>query len=169
MRRIILSTFLVLCTTLVFAQTKVGTVNADFILGKMPELTQANQALKDYNLDLENQLKAKLDTYEKTLTAAQSTLANMSDAEKQAKQEELAGMESDITKFRDNGTQLIRIKQDEVLQPLYKKIGEEVTKYAQAQGYTQILNTGNNNNLAYVDPQYDITTAILAQMGIKLE
>ena len=135
----------------------------------MPELTQANEALKNYNLDLEKQLKEKLDTYEQTLKAAQDKFESMSDTEKQAKQEELAGMESDITKFRQNGTQLVQLKQSEVVQPLYTKIGEEVAKYAKAQGFTQVLTVGNNNNFAYYDPAFDITIAVLSQMGIVIE
>ncbi len=169
MKKIILSTFLVLCTMVSFAQTKVGTVDADFILSKMPEFTQANEELKNYNLDLEKQLKEKLDTYEQTLKAAQAKFETMSDAEKQAKQEELSGMEADIAKFRQNGTQLVQLKQSEVLQPLYKKIGEEVSKYAKTQSYTQILTVGNNNNFAYFDEAYDITIAVLSQMGITIE
>jgi len=169
MKNIILSTFLVLCTAVSFAQSKIGTVDADFILSKMPALTQANEELKNYNLDLEKQLKAKIDTYENTLAAAQTAFETMSDAEKQKKQEELSGMETDIKQFQANGTQLVQLKQSEVVQPLYKKIGEEVAKYAKAQGYTQILTVGNNNNLAYIDPTYDITIAVLSQMGITIE
>lgn len=169
MKNIILSTLLVLLTTTTFAQSKIGTVDADFILSKMPELTQANEELKSYNLDLEKQLKEKLDAYEQTLKAAQAKFETMTDPEKQAKQEELAGMEADITKFRQNGTQLVQLKQSEVVKPLYKKIGEEVAKYAQAKGYTQILTVGNNNNFAYFDQAYDITIAVLNQMGIAIE
>ncbi len=169
MKKIILSTFLVLCTMVTFAQTKVGTVDADFILSKMPELTQANEELKNYNLDLEKQLKAKIDTYENTLAAAQTAFEAMTDVDKQKKQEELSGMETDIKQFQANGTQLVQLKQSEVVQPLYKKIGEEVAKYAKAQGYTQILTVGNNNNLAYIDPAHDITIAVLSQMGITIE
>lgn len=169
MKKIILSTFLVLITAVGFSQTKVGTVDADFILSKMPDLTKANEELKQYNLDLEQQLKDKLTTYETTLKAAQDAFDTMSDADKQTKQEELTTMENDIATFRQNGTQLLQLKQGEVVQPLYKRIGEEVAKYAKAQGYTQILNVGSNNNLAYIDPAYDVTTAVLSQMGIKIE
>lgn len=169
MKRVILSTFLVLLTAVAFSQTKVGTVDADFILSKMPELAQANEELKNYNLDLEKQLKAKIDVYENTLAAAQTAFEGMTDGDKQKKQEELSGLETDIKQFQANGTQLVQLKQSEVVQPLYKKIGEEVAKYCKANGFTQILTVGNNNNLAYIDPAFDITTAVMAQMGLKLE
>lgn len=168
MKRIILSTFLVLLTTIAFSQTKVGTVDADFILSKMPQLSQANEELKNYNLDLEKQLKEKINKYELTLKSAQEGFETMTDPQKLAKQEELDGMEKDIKQFQANGTQLVQLKQSEVVQPLYKKIGEEVSKYAKAQGFSQVFTVGNNNNFAYFDETYDITAAVLSQMGIPL-
>jgi len=93
----------------------------------------------------------------------------MTQAEKTAKQQELSGLESDIAKFRNNGSQLVQLKQEELLRPLYKKIGDNVAIIAKELGYTQILNIGNNNNLAYVDPAHDITVKVLAKMGITVE
>ena len=166
----ILIAFVALFSATTFAQnTKVGTVDADYTLAQMPELEGAQKALKEYNDDLEKQLAEKLTNYDKIFKAAQDAFATMTEAEKKAKQDELASLESDITKFRNNGTQLVQIKQNELLQPLYKKIGENVAIVAKELGYTQILNIGNNNNLAYVDPAHDITLKVLAKMGITVK
>ena len=169
MKKMMMSVVVLLMTATSFAQSKVGTIDPDFILAKMPELASVQTALKEYNLDLEKQLKTKLDTYDATLKAANEKFATMSDADKVAKQEELAGMENDIAKFRQNGTQLVQLKQNELVQPLYKKIGEALNEIAKAQGYTQVLTVGNNTNLAYVDPAYDLTTAVMEKLGIKPE
>jgi outer membrane protein len=93
----------------------------------------------------------------------------MTEAEKKAKQEELAGLENDLTSFRRNGAQLIEFKQNDLLRPLYQKISENVATVAKQLGYTQILNIGDNNNLAYIDSTYDITTLVLVNMGIAVE
>ena len=158
-----------LFTATTFAQTKVGTIDPDFILSKMPQLTQVQDALKQYSTDLETQLKAKVDTYDATLKTANDKFEAMSDAEKTAKQTELAGMEDDIAKFRQNGAQLVQIKQNELLQPLYKKIGDALIIVAKEQGYTQVLTVGSNNNLAYIDPAYDLTTTVMEKLGVKAE
>ncbi len=169
MKKMILIAFVALCTTTFAQTTKVGTVDADFILSKMPELATAQDALKVYNQDLEKQLSEKLANYDKVYKAAEAAFTGMTDAEKTAKQEELAGLESDISKFRNNGTQLVQLKQEELLRPLYKKIGENVAIVAKELQYTQVLNIGNNNNLAYIDPAHDITVKTLAKMGITIE
>tara|TARA_R110002051_G_scaffold160901_4_gene232539 strand:- start:50391 stop:50900 length:510 start_codon:yes stop_codon:yes gene_type:complete len=169
MKKIMLSVVVLFMAATTFAQSKVGTIDPDFIMAKMPELTTVQNALKEYNLDLEKQLKAKLDAYDANLTAANEKIETMSDADKTAKQEELAGLENDIAKFRQNGSQLVQLKQNELVQPLYKKIGDALNIIAKEQGYTQVLTVGNNNNLAYIDPAYDLTNAVMTKMGIPLE
>lgn len=170
MKKIILIVCVALFSITTYGQTtKTGTVDSDFVLSKMPELTIAQEALKAYNLNLEKLLKEKLDKFDKVYKAAEIAFPNLTEAEKTEKQQELTDMESDITKFRNNGTQLVQIKQNELLQPLYKKIGETVGLIAKELGYTQIFTIGNNNNLAYIDPTYDITLKVLAKMGITVE
>ena len=170
MKKMILIAFVALFTATTFAQTtKVGTIDADYTLSKMPELAGAQDALKVYNQDLEKQLADKLANYDKVYKAAEAGFEAMTDAEKTAKQQELAGLETDISKFRNNGSQLVQLKQEELLRPLYAKIGENVAIVAKELGYTQVLNIGNNNNLAYVDPAHDLTLKVLAKMGIKAE
>lgn len=158
-----------LFTATAFSQSKIGTVDADFILTKMPELTAANEEVKKYNLDLESQMKVKIENYEAKVKLYQTGQAGFSDADKKTKQGEIIAMEDDISKFRQNGAQMLQLKQSDVVQPLYKKIGEVVTALAQEQGFTHILTIGSNNNFAYADPASDVTMAVLAKMGITVK
>lgn len=169
MKKMVLGAMILLFTATTFAQTKVGTVDADFILSKMPELAAANEEVKKYNLDLESQLKAKLESYDAKITAYNAAVGTMTDDVKKTKQQEVISLEDEISKFRQNGAQLLQLKQNEVVQPLYKKIGEFVTAISQEKGYTHILTIGNNNNLAFADPEHDITMDVITKMGIKLD
>lgn len=169
MKKMVLGALVLLFTASTFAQTKVGTVDADFILSKMPELATANEEVKKYNLDLESQLKTKLEDYDVKIKSYNAAVATMSDEVKKTKQQEVITLEDEISKFRQNGAQLLQLKQSEVVQPLYKKIGEVVAAISKEKGYTHILTIGNNNNLAYADPAHDITMAVLSSMGIKVE
>ncbi|HBY69124.1 MAG TPA: hypothetical protein DEG69_16070, partial [Flavobacteriaceae bacterium] len=80
---------------------------------------------------------------------------------------EILTAENDIAKFRQNGNQLIGINRDEKMRPLYTKIGEALDKVVKAEGYTQILTTGNNS-LAYFDDSYDVTILVLKELGITV-
>lgn len=169
MKKLLLSTFIILLTLTSYSQSKVGTVDSEYIISQMPELKQAQDALKAYNVELEGQLKEKVTNYETVLKAAEAKFESMTDTEKKAKQEEVVGLEKDITAFRNNATQLVQIKQGDLLRPLYAKIGEQVTVYAKANSFTQILNTSNNNSMAYLDPAFDITIEVAKGMGITLK
>ncbi len=169
MKKLMLGAIVLLMTATSFAQGKVGTVDVDFVISKMPELTGANEAVKAYNLDLEGQLKAKLADYDTKIKAYKEGVKTFTEEEAKLRQEEILTAENDISKFRQNGAQLLQLKQNEVTQPLYKKIGEVVAQVAKEQGYTQVLTIGNNNNLAYADPTYDITLAVIKKMGITLK
>ncbi|WP_161555223.1 OmpH family outer membrane protein [Dokdonia sinensis] len=169
MKKIMLCVVVLFITAATFAQTKVGTIDPEFIISKMPELAQSQEALKVYNQDLEKQLTDKIATYEAALKAANETFTTLSDEAKNAKQTELTGMENDIQKFRANGAQLIQLKQSELLNPLYNKISEALSVVAKEQSFTQVLTIGNNNNLAYADPAFDLTNAVMAKLGIATE
>ena len=149
--------------------TKVGTIDTDYALLQMPELAPAQDSLNAYKEKLGKQLADKTANYDKIFKEAQATFESMTDAEKKAKQEELAGLENDMTSFRRNGSQLIEFKQNDLLRPIYQKISENVAIVAKELGYTQILNIGDNNNLAYIDPAYDITRLVLVNMGISVK
>jgi outer membrane protein len=76
-------------------------------------------------------------------------------------------METDIQQFQQNGNQLIVLKQEEYLKPLYEKIGIALEKVAQAEGYTQVL--ARNNDVVYVDNRFDLTLKVLGELGIEVK
>ncbi|WP_459212301.1 OmpH/Skp family outer membrane protein [Aquimarina rhabdastrellae] len=167
MKKIVLSIAFVCISILSFAQTKTGTFDTDFVLSKMPELAKVQEDLKAYNTTLEADLKAKVDAYQALIKEYQAKEATLNDADKKTKQQEILTAESDIAKFRQNGAGLVQLKQEELLRPLYQKIGAALNEIAKAQGYSQVFTIGNN--LAYIDPKFDLTEAVLTKLGIKLE
>ncbi len=151
------------------AQTKVGTVDPELIITKMSELASVQDGIKAYNEELQVELQKKLDAYDVLIKAYQASEAGLSDDVKKTKQQEIIEAEQDIQKFQNNGNQLIQIKQDELLKPLYTKIGEALNEIASAEGYTQVLTTGGGTTLAYADPNFDLTVKVMQKLGLKLE
>ena len=158
--------FLFICVT-GFSQTKVGTVNVDYIVSKMPELETVKKQVEEYGTKLDADLQKKVQEYQAKVEAYKAGEATFTDAQKQEKQQEILTAENDIAKFRQNGNQLIGINRDEKMRPLYTKIGEALDKVVKAEGYTQILTTGNNS-LAYFDDTYDVTILVLKELGITV-
>ena len=168
MKKIIFSILLVVAGFHLSAQTKTGTVDSEFILSKMPELTQVQENLKAYNKKLEDELKVKIEGYQAKVKEYQDKVATFTDPMKKTKQEEIVAIENDIAKYRQNGAQLVQIEQNRLLQPLYDKIGKAIQEVAKADGYSQLFTT-TVSGLAYADPTYDITKKVLTKLGIKLE
>jgi len=168
MKKILFPILLLIIHVQVLAQSKVGTIDSDFILSKMPELTKIQEELKSYSTKLEEELKTKVDGYQVKLKAYQDALATMTEPMKQTKQEEIITLEDDIAKFRQNGSQLVQIEKNRLLQPLYQKIGTTLKEIAKQEGYTQVL-TITSSGLAYMDPKLDLTNTVMSKLGIAVE
>lgn len=156
-----------LFTSIVSAQTKVGTINTEYILSKMPEFEQVQKKLETYGKTLDTGLKEKFDEYQTKVKDYSEKEATYTDALKKLKQKDIMKLEEDIQKLRTNSSKLLQVRQDELLRPLYNKIGQEVEKIVKAEGFTQIFN--ENNSLIYIDPKFDITTKVMKSMGISTE
>jgi len=149
------------------AQTKVGTIDSDLVISSLDEVAQVQKDLEAYNAELEKQFKDLVTKYQTAVTAYQDAEATASEEDKQTKQEEIVGMEQDIQRFRQNSQGLISIRQNELMQPLYQKVGQALNQVAQEQNYSQVLTL--NAGVAYFDPAHDLTQAVADKLGITLK
>ncbi len=167
-KKVLFPILLLLISLEVVAQSKVGTIDTEFIIGKMPELTKVQEDLKAYNAKFDKELQIKAEDYQAKIKSYQEGVAEMTDPMKKLKQDEIIALENDITKFRQNASKLLPLEQNRLLQPLYNKIGTALEEVAKAEGYTQIL-TVSNSGLAYLDSNYDLTDTVLTKLGIPLD
>ncbi len=150
-----------------FAQNKTGTVDVEFILSKMPEITAVQDGVNTYGKALDADLATKMKAYTDLIDTYKAGEASFTEPMKQTKQEEILAMEDDIKKFQQNAIKLAGIKRDELLRPLYTKIGASLEKIAKADNYSQIFQL--NNQVVYFDDAYDLTLKVVADMGIVLK
>ncbi|MGB0949876.1 MAG: OmpH family outer membrane protein, partial [Marinirhabdus sp.] len=116
---------------------------------------------------LEKDYSEKLKTYDATIKNYQVEENVLTLAQSKTMQDSIVAMKENIDRYRNNANQLLAIKRDEFLQPLYSKIGGELEKIAAAQGYTQIFQ--RTNDLIYIDNRFDVTLAVLKALGIEVE
>ena len=105
-------------------QTKVGTINSEFIVGLMPESKQVLSELKIYAAKLDSTYQVKLADYNAKVTAFQKLDPSLSDNFKKVKIEEINELEQDLQKSQQNGNSLINLKRDQLMNPLYQILGE---------------------------------------------
>lgn len=166
MTKLLKIAFLFLCVT-GFAQSKVGTIDVDYIISQMPELSSVQKQIEDYGNGLDSNLLKKLAEYQTAIDKYKTDEFSLTINQKKGRQDSIIAMENDIQKFQQNGNQLIVLKQEEYLKPLYEKIGIALEKIAKAEGYTQVLM--RNNDVVYIDNRYDLTLAVLKELGIEIK
>ncbi len=148
------------------AQTKVGTVDSELILSKMPQLKQVLKRINNYATKLDSINNSKVKDYDAKVKAYNSELETLTEAAKKIRVNEISILNNDINKFRQNGTKMMQIRREEFMRPLYNKIAETVAQIAKEKGYTQIL-TVKGNQFAYIDEKHDITKLVLAKLNLK--
>lgn len=149
------------------SQSKVGTVDVDFILSNMPELPAIQKQIEEYGKELDAEFNKNLEAYNALVKEYTDGEVGFTIAQKKTKQEEIVNSESELNKFQQNGSKLINLRRDDLLRPLYQKIGVSLEKIAAAEGYTQVLQL--DNLVVYADNAYDITLTILKDLGITIE
>ncbi len=167
MKNILVALAILLTSVSLNAQTKVGTIDAEFILAQMPETKTVEEDIKAYNLKLQEELQNTIKKYEELVAAYQTDNATLTEEEKAAKESEIISVENDIKNFRQKATVLMQVRRNELTQPLYMKIDAAMKTIIEKEKYTQIFNT-SINGMAYADENFDITDAVLAKLGIEL-
>ena len=163
MKKILLA-FFVLTFSIGFAQSKVGTINTDVILSQMPELEGVDAEMKKYGAELDQKLRDKYAEYQKLVAEFTEKEEEMNDVIKKFKTNELADLEETIQNMQQNSQQKLRTKQDELLRPLYTKIGNALEVIVEDENFTQIFNEGSN--LIYISPEYDVTEKVMKLLGL---
>lgn len=149
------------------SQTKVGTIDIDYILAQMPELTSVQEAVNAYGKELNSELDKKMSAYQKLVNEYASSDVTYTINQRKTMQDSILKEEANLNKYRQNATQLIQLKRDEELQPLYNKIATSLEKVAKQEGYTQVME--RTTTLVYIDNTFDLTLAVLKEMGIEVK
>jgi outer membrane protein len=148
---------------------KIGYADWEYIFSQMPEFKQIDAELKTHGTQLENQYKAKSQEFEAKYKAYQGMPATTSDIIRADKERELQTMQESIQKFQQDAQTSIAKKQNDLMQPVYTKVGKAIEDVAKENGYTFIINPqlgAGSDILLYSDEKYDISDLVLKKMGI---
>lgn len=168
MKKLILVLSLAFISFSSFAQTKVGTIDAEYILAQLPEMVQVAEGMKVYNEDLQKGLEQTVADYEKLVKDYQANSTTFTEEEKKTKETEIITLENDIKSFRQKAGVMMQMKRNELTQPLYEKINEAMLQVIEEENYTQILHSGGNA-LAFSAEEFDITMKVIKKLGITVK
>ncbi|HSP11330.1 MAG TPA: OmpH family outer membrane protein [Salegentibacter sp.] len=147
------------------AQTKTGTIDAEYIIGQMPAMEEVNLGLQNYDTEMQQDLQESIKEYEGLIDVYQTDREALNEEERAEKENEIIGLENDIKGFRQRASVMMQMRRNELTKPLYDEINQAMQQVIQEEGYTQIFHA-NGNSLAFADERYDITEKVLEKLGI---
>ncbi|GAB6283148.1 MAG: hypothetical protein STSR0008_19050 [Ignavibacterium sp.] len=152
----------------IFPQLKIGYVDSDAVLEKLPDAQDARQQLdaliqewQDELNKLQNEWKTKYDDYEKRKLI-------MSDQTRVQTEQELVKLEQEIADYRQKkfGTEgELFQKQDELMKPVQNRVFNAITEVAQEENYDYILDRSGGVLILFAKEQYDITNLVLQKLN----
>ena len=155
-----------LCATTGYAQkAKFGHVDYGALMKEMPGIDTAQQALLEYQQELEAVGKQMAEEF-KTKQAEYANLANSttSSAILKVKEDELMKLYQRLQDFVSTSEVEIQQKQLELIKPFQDNLLAAIKKVAEANKYTYIFDV---TMCAFYTDSDDLTNAVRTELGIK--
>lgn len=161
---------LFLFSSALFAQLKIGYVDSDTIMDKLPDAQDARQQLdaliQEWQTELnqmEAEWKTKYDDYEKRKLI-------LSDQTRTDAESELVKLEQKIIEFREkkfgtNGE--LFTKQDELMKPVQNKVFNIIQTIAQELELDFVFDRSGGVIMLYAKEEHDITNLVLEKLKLQ--
>lgn len=154
-------------------QERIGYVNPQAILQKMPELKAVQQRLQNFIEKKQDELDQKQQDVNQQITQFQEDQADLSQEARQKEQARLGQLQADLQQAERQAQQEIQAKQQELVSPLYQEINNSISSVAEEMNLSYVLNTATSTGdviILYASPEaqqkYDITDEVMADLGI---
>lgn len=120
-------------------QLKFGHFDSAAFFETMPEAKTVQKALDDEQSKMENQIVALQEDFKKQVTDYQQKAQTMTDAQREAKEQELGELQQRIYAFRTTAMQDLQKKQQELISPLLQKVRDAVQQVGANNGFIYIF------------------------------
>lgn len=172
MKRLFIVAAAIFASVMSYAQEtpKLGYADTEYILSQLPDAKKVESDLKTHGAQLEAQLKAKNDEFEKKYQDFRDNATKWVDAVAKDKENELRQLQAALQKFQQDAEASFSKKQQDLMAPLYEKVGNAIAEVAKENGYAFIITLnaagGGGNILLYKDAQFDVSPLVLKKMGV---
>jgi len=167
---ILISIFTVFAIFSLFSQ-KYAYVDTEYILDNIPEYTDAQNQLDELAEDYQREIEAKYEDIDRLLKTFQAEAVLMPDDVKKRREEELNNLkieakELQTQRFGIDGD--LFLKREELIKPIQEKIFNSIEEIATEKNYAFVFDKAGSLTILYVNPKYDISDAVLDDVGAEL-
>jgi len=166
----IMCAVIILLPAVLNAQAKIGYVDTEAIMKKLPEAIDAQKTLDGIVAGWQDELSKLQAAWQKKFDDYDRRKLIMSDQTKASTERELMDMEKKIVDFRQqkfgqNGEMFT--KQSEMMKPVQDKIFKAIQDVALAEGDDYIFDKSGQILLLYANEKFDVTSKVLAKLGVQ--
>ena len=171
MFRIVLILFLTLHISMSYGQ-KVGYVDTDYILKKLPEYNDAQKQLDAISAEWQSQIEKKyqiIDQMYKDFQVEEILLTNDMKKKRldEIEEKKVEALEFQKVKFGIDGDLFNERKK--IVQPIQEKVYKAIKQVARASGYAIMMDKAGTTTLIYTNPKYNKSDAVLKKLGYQPE
>jgi len=165
---LIMTVCLMVISTGVQAQLKIGYADVDYIYSKLPEAKQIESTLQAHSSQLETTLKTKIEDYQQKYQAVSQLGPDTPEAIQRDKINELQQLEQSIQQFQQEAQASLEKKRLTLLEPVYTKVGNAINAAAEEGGFDFILTAGmaGADVVLFAKEEYNISDKILNKLGV---
>ena len=166
-KTIFILSLLIIFSSSIPAQLKIGYVDSDSIMDNLTDVQDARQKLDVMIRDWQSEIRGLESEYKKKKDDLDKRNLIMTDQTRTEAQKELTELENKISTFRDqkfgsNG-ELFQ-KQDELMKPVQNRVFNAIQEIAAEEDLDFIFDRSGDIMLLYAKPDYDITALVLEKL-----
>lgn len=154
-------------------ELKIGYVNPQAVLAKMPEMRAIQQRLQNFAERKQEELLEKEREFQNAVAEYEQKAGVRTQEANQREQERLGQMQQDLSMAQQQAEAALQQRRQELLSPMFTQIGTAIDAVAEDMGLTYVLNTTTSSGdliILYASDEYqakyDITDAVMQELGI---
>lgn len=149
----------------VYAQSKIGHVNAMELVQQLPEADSVQMALQTYAKDLQDNIATMQTEVQNKYAEYQNNQSQWSDLIKQTKAKEIQDMQGRLQEFSAQAEEEYQMKTQELLMPLSNKVKDAIEAVAKEGKFAYILDAGNST-VFFGTEAIDVTSLVKKKLGL---
>jgi outer membrane protein len=146
---------------------KIGHIDSNEIMNMMPERTVIENNLKDFEKQLETELRLMMGEYQTKVADYQNNVATMSNLIRQSKEKEITDLQTRIQDFQQNADVEFGEKRVELLTPLIDKVKKAIEDVGKENNYTYIIDAATGVLLHVGANADDVTKLVKTKLNLK--
>ncbi|HUR12043.1 MAG TPA: OmpH family outer membrane protein [Flavitalea sp.] len=162
---IALSFALFVFTNAANAQSKIGYISTQDLIGVMPETVKADSNLRQFQAALVTSAREKEESLNNAIEKFNKDSATFTAAVKEVKRADLQKAYQELTGEDQRIQSLLEQKRNELVAPIQRKALETIQTVAKESGYTHVF---ERDALLVAPPGDDILPLVAKKMNIKL-